>query len=174
MLIRSAIVPKSDAWVTSILELLIKNGFFYPRKARKQKVRSMSDLSLFLTNFYLGWRWSIGFCEEYMSREAAASLGGLIFSERCPTSYVSEPRLNAVVMRSLEDTKSAKFHGKATSGELWTLIAAKIFKKLGKDKDLRPTFDAEDDAAQARTECWSLLKFLEQVSPKASMSSIKS
>ena len=66
-------------------------------------------------------------------------------------------------MDPIEDTKSAKFNGKATTGELWTVITAKIFKKLGKDKDLRPTFDAEEDAVQARTECWSLLKSLEQV-----------
>lgn len=138
MLIRSTIVPKSDAWVTSILEFLIKNGFFYSRKAHKNKDGAeLSDSARNACRLQLG--------------QALADL-----SSQSVAQY--------------REAKSSKFNGRSASGELWNLIAVKTFKNLGKDKDLRPVFDIEENAVRARTECWSLLKSLEQIKgPKASL-----
>jgi hypothetical protein len=72
--------------------------------------------------------------------------------------------LDALYLTNIEeDAKTAKFNGRTNAGEFWVINVIKYFKKLGKDKELRGVFDQEEEASEARSKAWAVMKALDEV-----------
>lgn len=129
-LIRSTTVPKSDSWVTLILNHYIRHGFFAgnTRKSKKQVEVSETIRSL---------------CRAKLSSALA--------------------ELSSQNIAQHNDMKTAKFHGRTSTGSYWVVEVVKAFKSMEKDA-LQPVFDTEEDIATLREKARSVIMALDEVS----------
>jgi len=63
----------------------------------------------------------------------------------------------------IDDAKTSKFHGRASTGDFWITDVAKIMKTMGEDKRLSGVFDTEEDVVTLRTKAWSVIESLNEV-----------
>lgn len=65
--------------------------------------------------------------------------------------------------QAIEDTKSSKFKGRTAEGQFWVESVVKTFRKMEKDKKIRPVFSTDKDATESRSDAWSAAKLLKSV-----------
>ncbi|KAI8998993.1 DNA polymerase phi-domain-containing protein [Trametes punicea] len=140
-LIRNGAIPKSDAWIQTILDWLAVHGLFIPtKKSEKSPILALRSVP------------TPAFSEE-LRKNCRERLLGCLAELTAQTTLVKE------------GDKTAKVTAVASDGRFWVSRVLSTIRNLEQDaKHVRPLSEVDEEEAELRQKAYQLLDRLKDVS----------